>query len=221
MQKEELDLAIQTIKDTAESIVISNEEDLQNATDFIKRIKNGQKVVKDFFEPMVKAAKESYDKTRFERDKYLKPLQETEEEIRGLMNDYNTKIMMLKKAEEERIRKEQEEQQKKLQEAQKDLEDGNTEVAENKIAEIMNSTTLPEKTIETPKIQGMGTRITYKVETKDIEKIPAKLDGVPLLELSKIGEKYLIEQYKIRKALGQEFNVPGIEIKEEITTVIR
>ena len=219
--KQDLEDQVQMIKSTAEAIVISNEEELQNATDFMKNIKEKQKVVKDFYEPMVKATKESYDKTKAERDKLLKPLKEIETEIRELMNEYNNKVLQLKRAEEERIRKEKEEQERKIQELQKNIEEGNTENIQDKVEEIMNSTTLPEKTVEIPKVQGMATRTTYKIEITDIEKMPTTLNNVPLVELSKIGKEYLLKEYKIQKALGKEFKVPGIEIKEELTTVIR
>ena len=219
--KQDLEDQVQMIKSTAEAIVISNEEELQNATDFMKNIKEKQKVVKDFYEPMVKATKESYDKTKAERDKLLKPLKEIETDIRELMNEYNNKVLQLKRAEEERIRKEKEEQERKMQELQKDIQEGNTENIQDKVEEIMNSTTLPEKTIEIPKVQGMATRTTYKIEIIDIEKIPTTLNNVPLVELSKIGKEYLLKEYKIQKALGKEFKVPGIKIKEEVTTVIR
>ena len=85
----------------------------------------------------------------------------------------------------------------------------------------MNSTTLPEKTINETKVVGMATRTTYKIEITDINKIPTTLNNIPLVELSKIGKEYLLKEYKIQKALGKEFNVPGIKIKEEVTTVIR
>lgn len=219
--KQDLEEQVQMIKSTSESIVISNEEELQNATDFMKEIKEKQKVVKDFYEPMVKATKESYDKTKAERDKLLKPLKEIETDIRELMNDYNNKMLQLKRAEEERIRKEKEEQERKMQELQKDIQEGKTENIKDKMEEVLNSTTLPEKTVEIPKVQGMATRTTYKVEITDIKKIPTTLNNVPLVELSKIGKEYLLKEYKIQKALGKEFKVPGIEIREEITTVIR
>lgn len=219
--KQDLEDQVQMIKFTAESIIISNEEELQNATDFMKNIKEKQKVVKDFYEPMVKATKESYDKTKAERDKLLKPLKEIETDIRELMNEYNNKVLQLKKAEEEKIRKEKQEQERKMKELQKNIEEGNTENIQDKVEEIMNSTTLPEKTVDIPKVQGMITRTTYKVEMTDIEKIPTTLNNVPLVELSKIGKEYLLKEYKIQKALGKEFVIPGIEIKEEVTTVIR
>lgn len=219
--KQDLIEQVNLIKDTAESIIISNEDELQAVTDFIKEVKEKQKVVKNFYEPMVKATKESYDKVKAERDNLLKPLQETEKEMRGLMNDYNNKILQLRKAEEERQRKEKEEQQKKLFEAQQNIINGNTEKAQEQMQEIMNNTTLSEKTIEAPKVLGMSTRTTYKIEIKDISKVPTTLNNVPIVELSKVGKDYLLQQYKVMKSLGKEFTVPGIEIKEEVTTVIR
>ena len=219
--KEDLEKKVQMITDTAQSIVISNEEELQNATEFIKTLKEQQKVVKDFYDPMVKATKESYDKVKAERDKLLKPLKDNETEIRSLMNEYSNKILQLKKAEEERIKKEKEEQQTKMTELQYNIAKGNTENLQEQVDEIMNSTTMSEKTVEIPKVAGMSTRTTYKVEITDISKMPTTYNNVPLVELSKVGKNYLIQQYKIMKSLNQELKIPGIEVKEEVTTVIR
>lgn len=90
--KESLKEQVDLIRATAESIVISNEKDLKMATDFTKEVKEKQKIIKDFYEPMVKATKESYDKIKAERDNLLKPLQDTEKEMRSLMNEYNNKL---------------------------------------------------------------------------------------------------------------------------------
>lgn len=219
--KESLKEQVDLIRATAESIVISNEKDLKMATDFTKEVKEKQKIIKDFYEPMVKATKESYDKIKAERDNLLKPLQDTEKEMRSLMNEYNNKLLLLKRAEEERIRKEKENQEKKLEEIQKDIAKGNTDNVQQRVTEIMNTTTLSEKTVNIPKVAGMSTRTTYKIEITDINKIPTTLNNIPLVELSKVGKDYLLKQYKIMKALNQEFKIPGIEIKEEVTTVIR
>ena len=219
--KESLKEQVDLIRATAESIVISNEKELKMATDFNKEVKEKQKIIKDFYEPMVKATKESYDKIKAERDNLLKPLQDTEKEMRSLMNEYNNKLLLLKRAEEERIRKEKENQEKKLEEIQKDIAKGNTDNVQQRVTEIMNTTTLSEKTVNIPKVAGMSTRTTYKIEITDINKIPTTLNNIPLVELSKVGKDYLLQQYKIMKALNQEFKIPGIEIKEEVTTVIR
>lgn len=219
--KEDLKEQVELIKTTAESIVISNENELENATGFIKKLKEQQKVVNDFYEPMVKATKESYDKIKSERDVLLKPLKETEKEIRDLINDYNNKILQMKKAEEERIKKEKEEQKKQLEQLQQDIQEGNTDNLQEKVQEIMNKTTMPEKAVTIPKVTGMGTRTIYKVEITDINKLPTTYNNVPLVELSKVGKDYILQQYKVMKSIGQPFEIPGIIVKEEVTTIIR
>jgi len=194
---------------------------LQQATDFIKEVKEKQQVVKDFYDPMVKATKKSYDEVKAERDNLLNPLKDTEQEMRGLMNDYNNKILQLQRAEEERIRREKEEQQKKLAETQANIANGNNAEAQKQVTEVLNSTTLSERTVKIPKIAGMQTRTVYKIEITDITQIPTTINNVPIVELSKVGKDYLLQQYKIMKSIGKEFKISGIDIKEEVTTVIK
>lgn len=213
--KNEVDLIIST----AEAMVISNNSDLERATEFIKEIKTRYKSIESFYEPMIISAKQTYDTVRSERDKYLKPLKQIESDVKSLMNDYNNKLLELQRAEAERIAKEQEEKRQKLIEAEKELAQGNKE-ARGRIEELLE-TTSEENKIEAPKISGMSTRVVYAVNITDIDKVPKKYNNVPLLELSKLGKDYLIKEYKIAKALKQDFNVDGIEIKEEVTTVVR
>lgn len=214
--KEEVDL----IKTTAESLVISNNADLENATNFVKTIKQKYKKIENFYEPMVTSAKNTYDTVKGERDKYLKPLKQIETEVKTIMNDYNNKLLEIQKAEEEAKRKSEEEKQNKILEAQIAIISGDNETAQAKMEEAL-STTINENKTEKPQITGMSTRTITKVIVKDITKVPTILNGIPLLELSKLGQDYLIKEYKINKSLNKEFKVDGIEIKEEITTVIR
>lgn len=218
-ENEEIKNEVDLIISTAESMVISNNSDLEKATEFIKEIKTRYKSIESFYEPMVTSAKHTYDTVRSERDKYLKPLKQIESEVKGLMNDYNNKMLKIQRAEAERIAKEQENKRQKLIEAEKGLAQGNKEVRE-RIQELLE-TTSEENKIEEPKISGMSTRIVYVVNITDIDKVPKKYNNVPLLELSKLGKDYLIKEYKIAKALKQDFNIDGIEIKEEVTTVVR
>lgn len=166
-ENDEIKEAVNMIETTAEGMTITNDSDLQNATLFIKDIKDRYKVIENFYEPMITSAKNNYDIIRAERDKYLKPLKQVEEEIKDMMNDYNN------------------------------------------------------KTGRKSYISGMSTRSVVTIKIVDLEKVPKTLNLIPLLELSKIGKDYLIKQYKTAKALGQNFQVDGIEIKEELTTVVR
>lgn len=67
----------------------------------------------------------------------------------------------------------------------------------------------------------MSVRTIIEVIVNDISKVPATFNGVPLVELSKIGKECLIKEYSINKALKKDFKVDGLEIKEKVTTVIR
>ena len=218
-ENEDIKNEVDLIVSTAESMVIGNNSDLEKATEFIKEIKTRYKSIESFYEPMVASAKQTYDTVRSERDKYLKPLKQIESEVKDLMNNYNNKMLQIQRAEAERIAKEKEENRQKLIEAERELANGN-ENAREKIEELLETTSEDNK-IEAPKISGMSTRIVYVVNITDLDKVPKKFNNVPLLELSKLGKDYLIKEYKIAKALKQDFNIDGIEVKEEVTTVVR
>ncbi len=214
--KETVEMTVNTVN----AFVIGNSEDLQNATNFIKEIKEKSKFVKEHYEPMLKATKEAYDKVKFERDYYLKPLETAETNMKSLMNEYNNKILALQRAEAEAKRKAEEEQRKKLEEMQKAVAEGDIAKVQENIEEVL-ATTTTEETVEKPQIQGMNTRTVYEIEVTDITKVPATLNRVLLVELSKIGKTYLLDQYKLMKALKKDFKVDGIEVIEKVTTVIR
>lgn len=218
-ENEDIKNEVDLIVSTAEAMVISNNDDLEKATEFIKEVKTRYKSIESFYEPMIISAKQTYDTVRAERDKYLKPLKQIESEVKDLMNNYNNKMLQIQRAEAERIAKEKEENRQKLIEAERELANGN-ENAREKIEELLETTSEDNK-IEAPKISGMSTRIVYVVNITDLDKVPKKFNNVPLLELSKLGKDYLIKEYKIAKALKQDFNVDGIEVKEEVTTVVR
>lgn len=206
---EMLDNNLAIINDTVDSLVINNNGDLQNAVDFIKEIKKRATFVQNHYEPMVSACKESYDKVRKERDYYLKPLQQAEQKVRDMVNDYNNKIAALQKAEEVKRLKEDEE----LKEA---VNNGNVDLILEKINSLVE-----DKTVNKAEAVGMGTRTKTTIKIIDIDKVPAKYNGIPILNLTKWGEKILLDEYKKSKAKGIEFKIEGIEFVEELITVLK
>lgn len=197
------------INDTVDSLVINNNGDLQNAVDFIKEIKKKAAFVKNHYEPMVSACKESYDKVRKERDYYLKPLEKAEQAVRNMVNDYNNKVAALQKAEEIKKLKEDE----KLKEA---VNNGDVDLILEKINSLVE-----DKSVSKAEAVGMGTRTKTTIKIVDIEKIPAKYNGFPILNLTKMGEKILLDEYKKCKAKGTEFDIEGVEFVEELVTVLK
>ena len=206
---EMLDNSLAVINDTVDSLVINNNGDLQNAVDFIKEIKKRATFVQNHYEPMVSACKESYDKVRKERDFYLKPLKEAEQTVRDMVNDYNNKIAALQKAEEIKKLKEDE----KLKEA---VNNGDVDLIKGKI----NCFEMAQN-VNKAEAVGMGTRTKTTIKIVDIEKIPVKYNGFPILSLTKMGEKILLDEYKKCKVKGIEFQIKGVEFVEELITVLK
>ena len=206
---EMLDNNLAIINDTVDSLVINNNGDLQNAVDFIKEIKNRATFVKNHYEPMVSACKESYDKVRKERDYYLKPLEKAEQTVRDMVNDYNNKMAALQKA--ERIKKLKEDEE--LKEA---VNNGNVDL----ILEKINSFEMAQN-VNKAEAVGMGTRTKTTIKVVDIDKVPTKYNGFPILGLTKWGEKVLLDEYKKHKAKGTEFEIEGVEFVEELVTVLK
>lgn len=193
---------VEMVVTTTEGLVISNAQDLQNATNFIKDIREKRKAIEQHYEPMIKSAKQAYDIAKEERDKYIKPLKQAEDTVKQIMNDYNNKMLQLEKLEK----------QKKLNELAQAIREGDADTATNMLTQSsIDTITVKEK------IDNMSTRKAVKVKVTDITQVPLTFEGVPILELSKFGESYLVSRYKKDSSL----KVPGLEFCEEVTTVIR
>ena len=180
----------------------ANAQDLQNATNFIKNIREKREMIEHHYEPMVKAAKKAYDIAKEERDRYVKPLKQCEDNVKQIMNDYNNKMLQLEKLEKQR----------KLDELAQAIREGDAETATTMLTQSSADDIMPKE-----KVSNMSTRKKVKIEVKDISKVPAIYKNVPLLELSKFGEQWLLNCYKKEPDLKIEV----LEFVEEVTTVIR
>lgn len=193
---------VDMIVTTVDGLTISNAQDLQNATNFIKDIREKRQMIERHYEPMVKSAKQAYDIAKEERDKYLKPLKQAEDTVKQIMNDYNNKILQLEKIEK----------QKKLDELAKAIREGDADTATNMLTQSSVDTVVVKE-----KVNNMSTRKTVKIKVTDMSKVPLMFEGMPILELSKFGESYLINRYKKDPSI----KIDGLEFVEEVTTVIR
>ena len=187
---------------TTDGLTISNSQDLQNATNFIKDIREKREMIEHHYEPMVKAAKKAYDIAKEERDRYVKPLKQCEDNVKRIMNDYNNKMLQLEKLEK----------QKKLDELAQAIREGDAETATTMLTQSSVDDIMPKE-----KVSNMSTRKKVKIVVKDITKVPTVYNNVPLLELSKFAEQWLLSCYK----KDPELKIEGLEFVEEVTTVIR
>lgn len=103
---------VSLIEQRAEAVVVASGADFEDAGLFLKQIKQAQKQVKDYWEPLRVSAKKSYDEVLTHRKEMIEPLEKAEKIVKTKVNEYS--------AEQERKRREQEEAMRRLAQAEID-----------------------------------------------------------------------------------------------------
>ena len=169
----------------ANSMNITNQEDLEQAAGFLKTIKDTQKRIKEYWQEPIKNAYETHKKLKAKENEMLEPLQNSEKIIKNKVADYNLYMEQLKREEEQRIKAEQERQAlEQLQEAERLRAEGNEVeaqiVEENAIA--MNQVEVNvDSGVE--KVEGLSFRKDYEILVVDATKVPAYINGTELRKI--------------------------------------
>lgn len=111
-EESELGKEVSLIEQRAEAVVVASGADFEDAGLFLKQIKQAQKQVKDYWEPLRVSAKKSYDEVLNHRKEMIEPLEKAEKIVKVKVNEYS--------AEQERKRREQEEAMRRLAQAEID-----------------------------------------------------------------------------------------------------
>ena len=106
------------IEQQASSVVVTNDAEYAVAGDLTKAVKQMQKKVKDYWEPMRVNAKAAYDEVLAHKKEMLDPLEAAEKILKGKMGDYSMEKERKRRAQEEAMRKlAEQEMNRKLEEA--------------------------------------------------------------------------------------------------------
>ena len=157
----------------AQALVVTNDEELETADAFVKGAKALIKEIRDGYDDVISDAHSTWKGAIAKRDHYLKPVSESVDIAKGKMAPYMEEQARkqreaeeaLRRAEEEAEEKErlaEEERQRKAREA---LQDGDTEAANNILAEP-EPEIIPEK-VDIPqvkKLEGTHTRTDWMWE---------------------------------------------------------
>jgi hypothetical protein len=200
------DLVIQ-----AKNLVVSNQDQYNNASDFLKTIKALQKEVVETFADAKKKAHEAHKAITAAETKHLNPLKIAESVSKKAITDYvqeeQRKARIAAQAEQERLRKIEEE--KRIAEAEKAEKEGKIEEAEEIISqEVKTVFVQPIQTVE--KVEGVSFSENWGFDIVDEKLIPR--------------EFLLIDEKKIRqivKALKGSTNIPGVQVKCEKIARVR
>lgn len=219
VQEAKIQKEVSLVEVQAKEMVISTDEEYEQAAEFGKQIKEKAKVVTDFFKPMKDSAHKAHVAICDREKMMLKPLQEAEKILKKSMTTYYQEKERKRKELEEKIRREaEEERERKLNEAAALEEAGKKEEAEAALLDAQVTETVAAKAtvvMDIPKAKGVSNSKDWEIESIDKEKVPVNFAGV---EIRPVDEKAIMRLIRASKGSIQ---IPGIRYKETIKMSIR
>jgi len=200
----------------AGNIIVQNAEQYGTAADFLKMVKEAQKKVKEYFEPMKTNAHQAWKEICNKENRMLDPLGKAESEVK-------TKMLTYQRIEEEKRQAEQRRLQAIADEkARKERERLEKEAAKLKTPELREQRLAEAETViapviqvqtETPKVAGISTRKIWKSEVvSKIDFVKAAATDPNILALLEIDVAKL---NKIAQATKGQIQYPGVRFYEE------
>ena len=157
----ELQTQAVSLLDTAEFIVINNDDELQEANAILHRIASLRKAAKAHFDELKRPFNEAMANLRQKERDYLEPMEKGERIIKNLIFQYNEKRDELLKAEQAK------------------LEELSTQMAETGLV------VMPTVKLEKPKLKGTCVRKRYDFDIVDVNLIPRKYLSVDTAAIGK------------------------------------
>lgn len=205
------------ILEQAQFLTINSPTDYDGAAEFTKQVKTLSKQIKDYWGPLKKSARASWQSLVDREKELLTPLDQAETEVKKKMAAYQKKVQ-----EEERAARllaeklKREEAERLLAEAEKAAEQGNEMESEILFAQAeIIETSQPAVQMQAPKATGVSTRTLYRARIIDETKVPVEVAGVVIrpVDLPAIN--------KLAQASKGKVQIPGIEIYEEQSVAVR
>ena len=211
-EESKLGKEVSLIEQRAEAVVVASGADFEDAGLFLKQIKQAQKQVKDYWEPLRVSAKKSYDEVLNHRKEMIEPLEKAEKIVKTKVNEYSAE-------QEHKRRLAQAEIDRHLNEAAEAEANGDAVGAEYAMAEaeMMEGVSIAGGVQhQTPKVKGISQSKTWEIcESEcDWSKVPVSLIGIELRPVDKAAVLRLIKMSK-----GQ-VEIPGIKFRETYTTSV-
>jgi len=174
--KEDLQRRVDEVIDRIKGLSIENDEQYTACGEWVKRNKETQRLVTDWFEPARVNAKAVYDAVLTEKNQFIKPLEESEKILRKKMSDFITEKERLRR--EEIRRKEEEarrlEEEKRLRIAEELVSHGKLERADAMLEKPINVHIEQEKPahkmreVSVPKITDKAALLRYIAEHAEL-----------------------------------------------------
>lgn len=206
-----------SIVEQVRSLVVKDQESYQKGASLKVIISAFKKMLEIYFNPKVSLIKEKYDEEKAQRDKYLKPAKELDDEVKDKLKIYERQkekeaAEAKRKADKERQDKIDAETVRRKVEAEQKVKDEaevmGVDVAEVKVDEIEEvqpedvEVAQPIATID--KVKGLGIRKVWKAKILNIEKVPRTYMIPDMVRLNDLARKN-----------KSKMSIPGVEFYED------
>lgn len=209
---------VTAIEARAQSAVVQNDIDYQKAAGWLENIKSQQKRVKEFFEPMRKAAKETYDSVLSRKKEMLDPLDNAEKILKRKMTVYYEEQEKLRLTKEEELRQQAQAEADRAFEEAVDAEScGDMVAAEFAMAdaEILENAAVGIGQLQAPKAKNVSHSKTWEITGINESEVPISINGAIIRP---VNEKAVLALIKASKG---KIKIPGVDYKETVTISVR
>lgn len=223
LKEQEFSSSALTLKETATSITVSNQNEYESATIAMKQIKEGAGKITDFFKPLKEAAHAAHKAITSKEAEVLAPLKEADLIIRAKMSDYLTEQERIRKAEEIRLQAIADEEARKgrerlLKQATKAEEKGNVEKADDLLQKAEDVYAAPVTVASTT--TGGARELCVTVTNIGLFISALIDDEVPAQVLADLFDVRAVKLKNWVRATGKE-RYPGLHIENKISARIR
>ena len=189
------------------------------AGELLKQVKSMQKRVKEYWEPLRISSKKAYDDVIAKKKEMLDPLENAETILKRKMGDFTiAQERLARELEEQRKREAQAAIERKLDEAaaresQGDLDGADFAMAEAEVYDQYAASVSVQA--NKPKIDGVSTSKTWKINVTDPASVPVMFNGVELRPVDTAAVLRLV------KAAKGKIIIPGVEVIEDVVVSAR
>lgn len=210
---------VSLVERQAMSVTIVTDEDYTAAAEITKTVKQTQKKVKDYWEPLRASTYKAYQDVMGKKKQMTDPLDKAEKILKGKMADFVAQKERERREREEAARRAaQAEMDRKFAEAVAHEKNGDFIGAEMAMAEAEIMDDAASSIVvagKTPKVDGVSTAKAWKISKVDPSKVPVEIAGVMIRP---VDEKAVMDL--IRTTNGQ-IKIPGIEFEQTVSVRIR
>ncbi len=218
-EEKSLDREASQIELRVNALTVDSDLSSGAAGELLKQVKQMQKTIKAYWEPMRLSAKQTYDDVLAKKKEMLDPIDTAEKVLKKKMGAYTLEQeRKARELEAARRREAEAAAAKKLEEAVALESQGKAEDAEYAMAEAevydgyADTISIAPKT---QKVTGVSTTKTWRIKSIDMSKVPVMFNGVVIRP---VDEKAVLRLVKASKG---QITIPGVEIEEDVSMSVR